>query len=186
MRGVRLVFAAILMLCACKHGSKTPEEGFQRLEKAIAAGDAGEFWECLTQKTKWDVEQAYKEERLQRTIIQAKYPETEQAQALARLEAAAADDAKSYFARVAKERKVVEGYRKRLGSVSGPIAKKPDGEKALWLARQDGMPFHFAQNRDGSWGFSELETEWALERDRASHAVKTIRDNAATYEKAGN
>jgi hypothetical protein len=180
---VRFLVAAAIAAAACKSGAKTPEEGLQRLERAIAAADAAEFFACLTQKTRSDIEQAYKEERLQRTIIVAKYPDAEQAQALARLDAAAADDARQYFARVAKERKLVEGFRKRLGSVSGPMTRKPDGE-ALWLVRQEGLPFRFAKNRDGSWGFAELETEWALERDRASHAVKTIRDNAAVYEKA--
>ena len=47
-----------------------------------------------------------------------------------------------------------------------------------------GMPFHFAKDGDGSWGFTELATQWALEKDRANHAVKTVRDNAALYNKA--
>jgi hypothetical protein len=30
----------------------------------------------------------------------------------------------------------------------------------------------------------DLRGEWQLERDRAAHAVKTVRDNAALYQKA--
>ena len=47
------------------------------------------------------------------------------------------------------------------------------------------MPFRFVKSSGGSWGFAELAVEWSLERDRSSHAVKTVRDNAALYQKAG-
>ena len=53
-----------------------------------------------------------------------------------------------------------------------------------WVARQDGMPFHFSKNRDGSWGWMELRGDWDLEKDRAQHAVKTVQDNAKLYQKA--
>jgi hypothetical protein len=169
----------------CKrHGAATPDEAFQTLERAVAAGDAATFYDCLTVATQKSIEGAWREEQLQRTIIQAKYPEAEAGPALARLDAAAADDPRGYFVRLSKERKLVEAFRKRLGSVSGPVKHKDDGPRAMWLARQDGMPFHFV--RDGAgWSFSELESEWALEREHATHAVKTVRDNAALYEKAG-
>ena len=79
---------------------------------------------------------------------------------------------------------MVEAFRKRLGSVSGPIKSKIDGADAVWVAREDGMPFHFAKNKDGSWGWSELRGDWELEKDRAQHAVKTVQDNAKLYQKA--
>jgi hypothetical protein len=59
--------------------------------------------------------------------------------------------------------------------------QKPDGDDNVWAARADGMPFHFHRDGDGSWGFSELAAEWALEKDRANHAVKTVRENAALF-----
>jgi hypothetical protein len=181
-----LVAAALFLLAGgCHRGAKTPEDAFQRLERAIAAGDPGELYECLDNATRGSIDSAFRDQRLERTIIQAKYPEAEAGPALAKLAAAAEDDAKKFFVRLARERKVAEGFRKRLGSVSGPIVQKPDGPDATYVARRDGMPFHFRQNRDGSWGFSELGVEWGLERDRASHAVKTVRDNAALYQKAG-
>jgi hypothetical protein len=46
------------------------------------------------------------------------------------------------------------------------------------------MPFRFHRDKHGIWGFSELKSEWALEKDRASHAVKTVQDNAKLYQKA--
>ena len=185
-RAYVVAVAAILAAAAgCRKGAPTPEQAFQRLERAVAAGDAAGFYECLDNATKSSIDSAYQDQRLKRTIIQAKFPEAEAGPALAKLDAAAADDAKQFFARVAKERKIVEGYRRRLGSVSGPINHKLDGQGAEWLARSDGMPFRFVKSSGGSWGFAELAVEWSLERDRSSHAVKTVRDNAALYQKAG-
>jgi hypothetical protein len=184
---VYLATTALLFVGAagCKKAAKSPDEAFQKLEAAVAAGDGAAFYDLLTQPTHASIEAVWKDERLQRTIITGKFPEAEAGSALAKLAAAEADDPRAFFVRVAKERKTVESFRKRLGSVSGPIQHKPDGESAIWVARADGMPFHFARS-DGGWAFAELEGEWALERDRQSHAVKTVRDNAALYQKAGN
>jgi hypothetical protein len=184
-RAPALLLILVGMLGCRRHGAPTPDEAFLRLEHAIAAGDASEFWACLTPATQKSIEGTWREEQLQRTIISAKYPEAEAGPALARLDAAAADSPKAFFERIAKERKLVEAWRKRLGSVSGPIKHKPDGDRAVWIAREDGMPFHFVRDSGGGWSFSELEVEWALEKDKAGHAVKTVRDNAALYEKAG-
>lgn len=183
----RVLLTAVLVVggaavgAGCQRRAKSPEEAFTRLERAIAAGDAVAFYADLDGATRGAIADAYHDEQLERTIITAKYPPAEQPAALAKLDAAAADDVEHYFARAAQARKTVEGYRKRLGSVSGPIKQKPDGDAAVWVARQDGMPFHFQRDRDGSWGFSELAAEWALEKDRASHAVKTVRENAALF-----
>jgi hypothetical protein len=180
------MMAAALLAVGCKKAPKTPDEAFQRMERAIAAGDVGAFYDSLDSGTKKAIEATWRDEQLQRTIIQGKYPENEAGPALARLTAAAADSPRAYFAQAIKGRKLVEGYRKRLGSVSGPIAHKPDGEQKMYLARQDGMPFLFVRGSDGVWGFGELASEWAMEQERASHAVKTVRDNAQLYQKAGN
>ena len=179
-----VIVAAVLALAGCKRGPKTPEEAFRKLERAVAAGDAADFFKLLDGQTRSLVADTHEKQRLQRTVILAKYPAAEQAKALAELEAAAEPDAERYFVKVARAQRTVEAYRKRLGSVSGPVMQKPDGAD-VWVARQDGMPFRFAKNLDGSWGFVELRAEWKLEKDRATHAVNTARENAALYEKAG-
>jgi len=178
--------AVALLAVGCKKGPKSPDEAFLKLERALAAGDGAAFYDTLDRATQKAVEGTWREQQLQRTIIQGKYPENEAGPALAKLAAASADSPRTYFAAVAKERRLIESYRKRLGSVSGTIAHKPDGDKAMYLARQDGGPFHFVQGSDGVWGFSELANEWASEQERASHAVKTVRENAQLYQKAGN
>jgi hypothetical protein len=183
--GIRALFwLAPLVLVACADGAKTPEEAFLRLERAVAAGDAAEFYECLDATTRKSIKGAYQAVRLQRTIVQAKFPEAEQAAALQRLAAGAEPDERRYFVHMATDRRVVTSYRKRLGAVSGPILQKPDKDD-VWVSRQDGMPFRFAKV-SGGWGFAELRNEWALEHDRMSHAVDTIRENAALYQKAAN
>ncbi len=182
MMRAALVAAAILPLAAgCSHRPHDPAVAYQKLERAVAAGDAIAFYDSLDKAARDAIKSVYNDERLMRTIISAKYPEAAAKTELAHLQAAAAADVEHYFAEVARDRKLVEGYRKRLGSVSGPVKTKPDGDGAIWVARQDGMPFHFHRDADGSWGFQELDAEWQLERDRAYNAVKTVRDNARLY-----
>jgi hypothetical protein len=183
MRYAWIALGLVVVATGCTRGPKTPEQAFQQLERAIAAGDAAAVYPLLDQQTRWSIQSALKDQRLQRTIINAKYPEAEAQKALAGLHAAEEPDAAQYFKRIDDERHVVVAYRKRLGSVSGPIKNKIDGPDAAWVARQDGMPFHFAKNRDGSWGWSELRGDWELERDRAQHAVQTVQDNAKLYQK---
>jgi hypothetical protein len=178
---MRLVLC--MLLAACHGGAKTPDEAFQKLERAVAAGDGLALYHLLDRATLKSIDSAYGDQRLQRTIILAKYPEAQQAAALQPLAAAGEADAAHYFAHACNDRHTFNQYRARLGSVSGPIKFKNDGEYGMWAARQDGMPFHFVKEA-GGWWFSELAPEWALEKDRANHAVKTVRENAALYNKA--
>lgn len=181
----RLVPVVLLLVAAgCARGPKTPEQAFQALERSIAAGDALGFYAVLDDPTQWSIQSTLREQRLMRTIIRAKYPEADADKALAGLAAAEESDPAHYFARLNRERRIVEAYRKRLGSVSGPIKSKIEGADAVWVAREDGMPFHFAKNARGSWGFSELRGDWELEKDRAIHAVRTVQENAKLYQKA--
>jgi hypothetical protein len=161
-----------------------PDEVFQQLELSIVKDDIGAFYDLLDKGTQKAIEATWRAQQLQRTIIQSKYPEKEAGPALAKLAAAAADDPRSYFVTLDKERGVVRAFRKRLGSVSGPIKHKPETDEKMWIARQDGMPFHFLKS-GGEWRFMELGVDWAVEKDRADHAVTTVRDNAKLYEKAG-
>jgi hypothetical protein len=180
----RVATLALLLLGGCARGPKTPEQAFQQLERAVAGGDAAAFYALLDQPTQWAIQSALKDQRLQRTIISAKYPDAEAQKALATLAAAEEHEPAQYFRRLNGERHIVEAFRKRLGSVSGPIMSKIDGADDVWVARQDGMPFRFHKNRDGSWGFTELRGDWELEKDRAQHAVKTVQENAKLYQKA--
>jgi hypothetical protein len=175
---------ALLVAAGCTRGPKTPEQAFRSLERAIAAGDAVAVYKVLDEPTRWSIQSTLKNQRLMRTIISAKYPEAEAQKALATLRAAEEPDPAQYFKRINDDRHVVEAFRKRLGAVSGPIKSKIDGADAVWVARETGMPFHFAKNKDGSWGWSELRGDWELEKDRAQHAVKTVQDNAKLYQKA--
>ena len=182
---VTIVALALAALSGCTRGPKTPEQAFLKLEVAIAAGDAVGFYKVLDQPTQWAIQSTLKDQRLMRTIIKARYPEAEAQKALAPLKAAEESEPAQYFKRVNDERHIVQAYRKRLGSVSGPIKSKIDGADDCWVARQDGMPFRFHKNKDGSWGFTELRGDWKLEQERATHAVATVKDNAKLYQNAG-
>jgi len=175
--GVALLAPLALTVAGCKRGPKTPELAFQQLERSIAAGDATGFFHALDGQTRAAIAETYEQERLQRTLVARRLPEGQRAAALERLRGAAEPDVEHYFVKLAGERRLVTSYRKRLGSVSGPILRKPDG-KEMWVARKDGMPFRFAEALDGTWGFVELRSEWALEKERAARALAALRDRA--------
>lgn len=187
MRAISAPGLAILLLAAaagCHRGPKTPEAAYLLLERAVAAGDAASFYALLDRQTRWAVESTLHDQRIMRTIITAKYPEADAKKELSRLAFAEEADATRYFVRVNQDRHTVESLRRRLGSVSGPVKTKIMAADDVYVARADGMPFRFHRDSHGIWGFSELDSEWSQERDRASHAVTTVRDNAALYQKA--
>jgi hypothetical protein len=167
----------------CRRGAATAEEAYRVAERAIAAGDAGGLYDVLDGKTQDAIVETWRHERLQRTLIESKFPPAEAGPALARLKSAAAEDARSYFIAVAGERKLVEPLRRRLGAVSGPIVEKRVDADNVMVGRADGVPFKMT--RAGGWALGELGEQWAAEREHAQHAVKTLRDNAALYKEAG-
>jgi hypothetical protein len=177
------MFAALVVLAGCNR-PRSPEEALARIERALAAGDAAALYDCLDRPTRWAIDSTLHDQKLMRSIIAAKYPADEAARALGRLEAAAEDDAPRFFARVEGARGLVERYRARLGR-SGPVVRHADGGDAVLIGRGEGAPLRLVRARDGSWGLAELEAEWTLEQDRASHALKTVHDNAALYGQAG-
>lgn len=185
LRFALLPMTALGLVVGCQHGARTPEKAFIEVERALVAGDAAALLPFLDRATRWSIDSAYRDQQLMRTLIEARYPEEEQPRALQPLAAASEPTVGRYFARLARERRTLEGLRKRLGAPSGALMRRPDGMSAIGLARADGMPLHFVRDDDGSWGLSELGADWALEKDRANHAVKTVRDNAALYKKAG-
>jgi hypothetical protein len=186
---MRLLVAAVaLSLCVggCdRRKEKTPEQAFLALEKAIAAGDARAFYRLLDDKTQELTKKMYEAERVHRDIVRTRFPEAQAGPELARLEAAAQPSVEDYFVALNKERKLVERYRKRLGSVSGNVATKPAGSDQIWVARQDGMPFRFGKV-GAAWAFVEMAEEMRLEAERAQKAVATVRENAAIYRTAEN
>jgi hypothetical protein len=153
-----LALALSLVVASCQRRPRSPAEARARVEHDLAASDVVDLFQCLSQETRWAIEATYKDQRLMRTIIESKYPEEEAQRALVPLAAAAEDDPARYFARVARERRMLDGLRP---------------ESLRWQ-----------RGKNGAWGFSDLYPEWSREQDRASHAVSTVRENAALYQKA--
>jgi hypothetical protein len=192
-RARRHAFAPVLALAGalatlgtsgCHRGPKSPAEAYGALERAVAASDATAFYALLDDNTRWSIESTLRDQRLMRTIISAKYPEAEAQKELSRLAAAEEAEPARYFARVDEARGVVPGYRARLGGATGAVAVMPLGDDVADVTRGGGAPCRFHRNRNGSWGLAELTETWTLEKDRAVHAVKTVRENAALYQKA--
>ena len=182
-RSLPVTCAAMFLLAACSSYPKTPEEALGQIERVVASGDGLAAWKIVDPETRAAAESVFSDERLMQTIVKAKYPPAEAARELERLAACDEPDAAHFFARTSKAWGIIEGLRKRLGSVSGPIKTKTDAAGTLWVARSDGMAFHVANTGKG-WAWADLRGEWQLEKDRASHAVQTVRDNAALYKKA--
>jgi hypothetical protein len=173
-----------LFLGACGQYPKTPELALAEIERVVVSGDALKAWDLVDRDTRSAADSVLQDERLMQTIVKAKYPPAEAARELERLAAADEPDAKHFFSRTCKAWQQIEGMRKRLGSVSGEIKTRGDAPGSVWVARSDGMPFHLGKV-GGGYAWLDLRGEWVLEKDRAGHAVKTIRDNAALYKTAG-
>jgi hypothetical protein len=180
-----IAIVAATLAAGCHRGPRTPHDAYLALERAVTAGDAAAFFATLDDTTRWSIESTLHDQRLMRTIIGAKYPEAEAQKELARLSAAEEPDPARYFARLDEERHVVARYRPRLGDPVGALEARPEGSAEAWVGRAGGAPLRFRRNRSGSWGLAELGAEWSLEKDRAAHAVKTVRENAALYQRAG-
>jgi hypothetical protein len=183
---VAVVGALLLAVVAggCRRGARSPEDAYVAFEKAVRAGDGEAFYAALDTPTRWSIDSAYSDQRMMRTIIVAKYPEAEAQKELARLSAAEEADAAHYFAHVDRERQVGARYRAQLEAATGDVRTRTVGEAEAEVGRGSTPPLRFHRDDHGRWGFAELATEWALEKDRAAHAVKTVRDNAALYQKA--
>lgn len=167
---------------ACNNYPKTPELALAQIEKVVTSGDGLVAWQLVDSDTKSSVASVYANDRLMRTIIKAKYPAAEADRELGRLADADQPDVAHFFAAMEARWQSIQGYRKRLGSISGPIKTKADGPSAMYVARQDGMPFHLVKAGSG-WAWNELRGEWMMEKDRAAHALTTVKDNAALYKK---
>jgi hypothetical protein len=170
-------------LGACTQYPKTPQEALSRIERVVVMNDGMAAWDLVDNDTRKAAESVLQDQRLMQTIVKAKYPPAEAARELERLAGADEPDAQHFFARTTKAWGQIEGLRKRLGAVSGPTSTRSDAPGSLWITRNDGMPFHLMKV-GGGYAWVDLRVEWQLERDRAAHAVKTVRDNAALYKKA--
>ena len=85
--------------------------------------------------------------------------------------------------RVNQDRHTVESLRRRPARCRGRSRPRSWPPTTSLSRAPTACPFVFIVTAT-AWGFSELDSEWSQERDRASHAVKTVRDNAALYQKA--
>jgi hypothetical protein len=178
-----LLVLGILFAAGCTQYPKTPEAALIAIERVVVSADGLSAWELVDSDTRSAVDSVLSDQRLMQTIVKAKYPPAEAQKEMERLAAADEPDAKHFFARTAKNWQQIEAFRKRLGSVSGPIQTRSDAPGSVWIARADGMAFHI-QKVGGGYAWIDLRGEWQLERDRTLHAVKTIKDNAALYKKA--
>ncbi|MEO6950539.1 MAG: hypothetical protein ABI321_01895 [Polyangia bacterium] len=177
------LFIAAVLLAGCHSYPATPEDALSQIEQTVTSADPLAAWKLVDADTKSAVSAVLASERLMQTIVKAKYPPADAQLELEHLAAADQPDDEHFFAAMTTRWAALEGYRKRLGSISGPVKTKPDGDKMMYVARQDGMPFHLLKTSRG-WAWIDPRTEWLLEKDRAAHALKTVQDNAALYKKS--
>jgi hypothetical protein len=180
---VRALPLVLLSVCACTQYPKTPEEALFKIERVVVTDDGTTAWDLVDNDTRKAADSVMQDQRLMQTIVKAKYPPAEAARELEKLAGADEPDAQHFFARTTKTRGQIAGMRRRLGAISGPTTTRSDAPGSVWITRNDGMPFHLMKV-GGGYAWVDLRGEWLLERDRAAHAVKTVRDNAALYKKA--
>ena len=181
VRAPILIVAALLS--GCHSYPATPEDALSQIEQAVTSADGLMAWKLVDADTKSAVGAVLASDRLMQTIVKAKYPPADAQRELEHLAPADQPDEAHFFAAMSTRWAALEGYRKRLGSISGPVKTRPDGDKMMWVARQDGMPFHLLKTGRG-WAWIDPRTEWLLEKDRTAHALQTVQDNAALYKKS--
>jgi hypothetical protein len=178
--GWRPLVAALLLGLAAGTGCarqprRQPQETFVLLERAVAADDGLGLFDVLDGDTRAAVERCWRAARqLRRRDTQA-FPDGAFAPGslpgLLSPGVTDTSDPRSYFAAVNRQHHFAGRYRKRLGSVSGPIVEKTEGQTTTWVARkQEGMPFRLVRDQE-SWAFGELQTEW---REAASAADRAL------------
>jgi hypothetical protein len=187
MGPTRLVsaFVGIGLLVAssgCRRGARTPAAAFLRFEEAVSGGDLLAIYDCLDSVTRASVQSVHSDERLMRTLVIAKYPETEQARELARLQPEEPSPGR-YFARTVQGERLLDGWQRRLGTKRSALIERKESDRSVSIGRQDGTPFIFC-DADGTWNFCELQSTWLAHKERAHHAKKTVQENAALYQRA--
>ncbi len=173
---------AVLALGGC-HKSRTPEEAFHRLERAVAAADVEEFFDALDQRSRWAWMTVQKSHREAYDIILSNYPEGhERERELRRFERGATlGSARALFAEEVG-RAALEKFPKPFPAFVR-VNMEADGQNALAvLASHLSLPFR--RGPDGSWGYSGLADDAEERQKRALGDVDVVRKNAADYERA--
>jgi hypothetical protein len=175
-----LTFAAV---GACKRGSKTPEEAYQRFVEAVQSKQPERLYQALDLETRWSWMTIRRSHREAYDILLSNLPEgPERDQATRRFEAGAlSDDDAALFAEQLTEQRWQELAR-GLPPAQPPLQAVSDSERRAELG--EGRSLLFRRGPDGRWGFAGLAAEAEEKKRRADADLQIIRNNAADQERA--
>jgi hypothetical protein len=179
-----LGLAAAGLLVGCRHGSKTPDEAYQKFSAAVTARDGAALFDALDQPTRWAWMTIQKYRREAYDIVLSNYPEgPERERESHRFQGGAtATSARELF-----RAEIAPGVLPLLVPLVAADAKievddASDGHAAAVLA--SGVRVPFARGENGGWGFSGLAKDAEDLKTRAYHDLEVVRASAADYERA--
>ncbi len=145
-----------------------------QIERVVTSADATLAWKLVDPETQQVVEGLYGEEKAYVAALQQQPQSAAVTTEHERVKASTEVDVAHFFAAQCHAWQLIESYRKRLGSASGPVQKKEDAPGSMWLARYDGMAFHVVKVGSG-WAWADLKGEWQLEARHVKKAATELR-----------
>lgn len=168
----------VTLLPACDDRPKKPEDLLAQIERVVTSANAEQAWKLVDPDTQHAVEAVWADHRAAAALLEQRPPAPAANTARASVEAARQPDLVHFFAAQCHGWQLLEGYRKRLGSASGPVQKKEDAPGSVWVARFDGMAFHVVKV-GGGWAWADLKGEWQLESRRVKKVLDELRAKPA-------
>ena len=177
------VFGAVL-LSACDTYPKTPDLALAQIEHVVISGDGAQAWTLVDPATRSLVTTLFADERELKTRLASQPQDASTKIELARIAAVDEPTAAAFFVRTCQIWKLLESFRKRLGSTSGPIQKREDGPGSVWVARFDGMAFHVVKSGAG-WAWADVKGEWKIEAERVQRSLQKLRPQTGPHKNEG-
>jgi hypothetical protein len=144
---------------------------------ALEAGDAERFFNLIDDRSRFAMQATVTIRREARQLIEATYPATEKAQALAGLgEAGAVKSAEELFRRRC-DNACLHEFSELVGS---PREETRSGDEVV-VTTVRGTILRMHAGKDGGYGLVWRTEQLSEERAQANRELGQIRDNAATY-----
>lgn len=171
----------LFALTACSgHGEQSTVRGtLANAAVALEARDAVGFFATLDERTRFAMISTVKARRAAREVIEADYPESEKARALAALgEAALVETGAELFARRC-DSACLTGFADVVGAPASEVARGDEVE----VTTVRGRTLRMHAGTEGGYGIVWSTQETSEERAQASRELARIRENAEVFRK---
>jgi hypothetical protein len=156
--------AALLLFCAsaaCTRAPRSEDEARARLAQAVRAGDGRALYDLVDEATRWSIDSTWKYHQQCLALVEESYPPELQARETAR------------FLDAASARDFVGAYERQYHLLP-----------ALAERAASPRPGDLVRERDGRVRVTILRAQWEDIKQRASHDLDTVRENAVAFGRA--